>query len=98
LRNHDERRPTGFSKLTRSRVMLKKSLLTLSLLLPLTAMSAASFAGTTISDKRYWPDEVGPGAHATSAMQSEPRSAFGSIAKPTRTEIAPTVHEGKNVW
>ncbi|EKS31774.1 hypothetical protein HMPREF9696_03995 [Afipia clevelandensis ATCC 49720] len=38
--------------------MLKKSFLTISLLLPLVAISATAQAGPTISDKRYWPNEA----------------------------------------
>ena len=38
--------------------MLKKHLLTIFLLLPLVAISATALAGSTISDKRYWPGEV----------------------------------------
>jgi hypothetical protein len=29
------------------------------------AMSSQAYAGTTISDKRYWPDEVGPSSQYT---------------------------------
>ena len=38
--------------------MLTKHLLTISLLLPLLAMSATAYAGSTISDKNYWPSEA----------------------------------------
>jgi hypothetical protein len=38
--------------------MLTKHLLTISLLLPLVAVSAAAHAGSTISDKSYWPSEA----------------------------------------
>ena len=38
--------------------MLKKHLLTISLLLPLVAISATAHAGSTISDKSYWPNEA----------------------------------------
>ena len=38
--------------------MLTKRLLTISLLLPLVAISATAYAGSTISDKSYWPSEA----------------------------------------
>jgi hypothetical protein len=37
---------------------VEKSILAISLLLPLTAMSAAAYAGSTITDKSYWPNEA----------------------------------------
>jgi hypothetical protein len=41
-----------------------KPVLAISLLASLVAMSATANAGATISDKRYWPSEVGPGAYS----------------------------------
>ena len=38
--------------------MLTKRLLMLSLVLPLAAVSATAYAGSTISDKSYWPNEA----------------------------------------
>jgi len=38
--------------------MLTKHLHTISLLLPLVAISATAQAGSTISDKSYWPNEA----------------------------------------
>jgi hypothetical protein len=38
--------------------MLTKKLLTISLLLPLMAASASAYAGSTITDKNYWPSEA----------------------------------------
>ena len=38
--------------------MLTKHLLTISLLLPLVAISATAHAGSTITDKSYWPSEA----------------------------------------
>ena len=39
--------------------MLRKHLLKLSLALPLVAISATAYAGSTTSDKSYWPNEPG---------------------------------------
>lgn len=38
--------------------MLTKNLLTISLLLPLAAISATAYAGETITSKSYWPNEA----------------------------------------
>jgi hypothetical protein len=38
--------------------MLKKHLLKISVVLPLVAMSATAYAGSTITDKSYWPNEA----------------------------------------
>jgi hypothetical protein len=38
--------------------MLTKHLFAISLLLPLAAVSATAHAGSTISDKSYWPSEA----------------------------------------
>ncbi len=56
---------------------MTKKLLTISLLLPLMAASASAFAGSTITDKSYWPNEPGrahkPGPVAHKAIRI-PRS------------------------
>jgi hypothetical protein len=44
--------------------MLTKRLLTLSLVLLLAAVSATAFAGSTITDKSYWPNEARRSAQA----------------------------------
>ena len=58
-----------------------KPLLAISLLASLVAMSATANAGATISDKRYWPSEVSPGAYRTVATQHAPRDAFAAIGQ-----------------
>jgi hypothetical protein len=50
--------------------MSRKRLFAISLLLPLVAASATAYAGTTISDKRYWPNEARPSAPASSLSSS----------------------------
>jgi alcohol dehydrogenase class IV len=56
--------------------MLKKHLLKISLLLPLVAISATAHAGSTITDKSYWPSEARRTAYGVTAPQNNPRSAF----------------------
>ena len=58
-----------------------KPVLAISLLASLVAMSATANAGATISDKRYWPSEVGPNAYRTVATQHAPRDAFAAIGQ-----------------
>lgn len=41
-----------------------KRLFAILLLLPLLLAPKSAEAGATISDKRYWPSEVGPGAYS----------------------------------
>ena len=61
--------------------MLTKRLLSISLLLPLVAISATAHAGSTITDKSYWPNEARPAVHvATGASQNNFRDAFASSA------------------
>ena len=43
--------------------MSRKPLLTLSLLLPLMASASVAHAGPTITNKNYWPNEVGPSSY-----------------------------------
>jgi hypothetical protein len=57
--------------------MLTKRLLTISLLLPLLAMSATARAGSTITDKSYWPNEARQSAQTrTGGRQNDPSFAF----------------------
>ncbi len=57
--------------------MLKKHLLKISLLLPLMAISATAYAGSTITDKSYWPSEARQSTQTrTGGSQNDLRSAF----------------------
>jgi hypothetical protein len=57
--------------------MSTKHLLMLSLLLPLLAMSATARAGSTITDKSYWPTEARQSAQIrTGRAQADLSSAF----------------------
>ena len=81
--------------------MLKKSLLAISVLLPLAVLSATAQAGVTISDTRYWPSEARPAVHGgAGAVWRGPRDAFASsIVEPLQTPTndganAPRYHGG----
>ena len=56
--------------------MLTKHLLTISLLLPLVAISAMAQAGSTISDKSYWPSEARRSVPLRAGSQADVNSAF----------------------
>ncbi|EIG62822.1 hypothetical protein Bra1253DRAFT_07762 [Bradyrhizobium sp. WSM1253] len=56
--------------------MSLKRLLTISLVLPLTAISATAYAGSTISDKSYWPSETRQAARTAVGVPRETSSAF----------------------
>lgn len=67
---------------------MTKALLTISLLLPLMAASASAYAGSTITDKSYWPNEARQ--QSTQAMtdssQRDPNSAFAYDRTPSRQQ------------
>ncbi len=92
--------------MTRSRTMLTKHFLTISLLLPLVAISATAHAGSTITDKSYWPNEARPSAYNAGRSQSDLASAFAFDRRKPRSQIAPkvssqaaaTVQSGGYVW
>jgi len=77
--------------------MSRNRILQISLLLSLAAISAAQ-AGTTISDKRYWPNEVGPGAYGAGGSRAELNSAFASSRNKSSPLIAPELNQSGNAW
>jgi len=77
--------------------MLTKHLLKISLLLPLAAISATAHAGSTITDKSYWPSETRRAAEGVTAPQNVPRSAFASMAMTPRFQAGPMSDEDGSV-
>jgi hypothetical protein len=78
--------------------MLTKRFLTTSLFLPLVALSAAAHAGSTITDKSYWPSAAKPTVHSEiGAMQSGSRDAFASSSMAPRKPVAAAV-ESSDSW
>jgi len=73
--------------------MLTKPLRTISLLLPLMAISASAYAGATISDKRYWPNEARRTTYDITVPQADPSSAFASTVTTPRFQVAPRADE-----
>ena len=69
--------------------MLTKHLRTISLLLPLVAISATAHAGSTISDKSYWPSEARQSAQArTVGSQRDLNSALAYDQAASRLQPA----------
>jgi hypothetical protein len=74
--------------------MLTKHLLKISLLLPLMAVSATAYAGSTITDKSYWPSEARQSAQTrTVGSQSDLNSAFAYDRASSRLQPATNPNE-----
>jgi len=79
--------------------MSTKHLRTISLLLPLVAISATAHAGSTITDKSYWPNEARQSAQInTVGSQRDVNSAFASDRPGLRVQPAPTVNDSASAW
>ena len=75
--------------------MLKKHLLKISLLLPLMAISATAYAGSTITDKSYWPSEARQSAQTrTVGSQRDLNSAFAYDRAALRLQPATNPNDG----
>ncbi|SHK18559.1 hypothetical protein SAMN05444159_2647 [Bradyrhizobium lablabi] len=75
--------------------MLTKHLLTISLLLPLAAISATAHAGSTISDKSYWPSEARQSAQTTTVSSpSDLNSSFALYPAASRLQPATSPNDG----
>lgn len=77
--------------------MFRKTL-TISLMVPLMAASASAYAGSTITDKNYWPNEARQSVQArTGSSQGDPNSAFAYDRTPSRLQPAPNSNAG-SAW
>jgi hypothetical protein len=75
--------------------MLKKHLLRISLLLPLVAISAMAHAGSTITDKSYWPHEARQNAQSrTVGSQNDLNSALAYDRAASRLQPAANPNDG----
>ena len=78
--------------------MSTKRLLTISLLLPLMAISATAYAGSTISDKSYWPNEARQTVQAkTVGSQHDLNAAFAYDRAGLRLQPATSPNEAGSV-
>ena len=73
--------------------MPNKHLLTISLLLPLVAISATAQAGSTISDKSYWPSEARRSAPIGIGPQTDVNYALAYDRKASSPQ-PPTIASG----
>ncbi len=79
--------------------MLTKHLLKLSLALPLVAISATAYAGSTITDKSYWPNEARQSAQTrTGGAQNDLNSAFAYYRATSRLQPATITNEFGPAW
>ena len=76
--------------------MLKNSLLTLSLLLPLTAISATANAGATITATRHWARQSVQ--DRTTNARSNFNSAFAYDQTASRLQPVTVFNEGGSAW
>ena len=75
--------------------MSTKRLLKTSLLLPLMAISATAYAGSTITDKSYWPSEAKQsGQTRTGGSHSGLNSALASDRAASRFQPAAITSDG----
>ncbi|SHG34349.1 hypothetical protein SAMN05444169_1940 [Bradyrhizobium erythrophlei] len=78
--------------------MLKKSFLVLSLLLPLTALSATAQAGLTISDQRSWPSEARQSVQSrTGHVPGDLNSAYAYDRAVPRSEPTANASDGEAI-
>lgn len=70
----------------------------ISLLLPLVAVSASAYAGSTITDKSYWPNEARQGAQARTGSRGDVNSAFAYDRTPAHLQPAPDLNDGGSAW
>jgi hypothetical protein len=79
--------------------MLTKHLLKISLLLPLMAISATAYAGSTITDKSYWPSEARRSAQInTVGTQRDLNAAFAYDRSAPRLQPATGPNEAGSAW
>ena len=79
--------------------MSTKRLRTISLLLPLLAISATAHAGSTITDKSYWPSEARQSAQInTVGSQRGVNSAFAYDRPALRVQPATSPNAAGSAW
>ena len=78
--------------------MLTKRLPTISLLLPLMAISASAYAGSTISDKSYWPSEARRSAQERIIAAGSANSAFAYDREAPRLQPQTTTNNAAAGW
>jgi hypothetical protein len=93
----EEAHTTRFSN-EMERTMLAKSLFSISLMLPLVAMSGIARAGSTITDKSYWPNETRSAASGTAIPSGDWRSARASDRRTPQIQAVPSYSPRESGW
>jgi hypothetical protein len=78
--------------------MSTNHLLTISLLLPLVAISATAQAGSTITDKSYWPSEARRSAPIETGSRTDVNSAFAYDRAESPLQYAINANAGGSAW
>jgi len=79
--------------------MLTKRLLAISLLLPPVAISATAHAGSTITDKSYWPSEARQSAQiGTVGSRGNVYSAFAYDGPVSSLQPAANTNDDGSAW
>ena len=79
--------------------MLKKSFLAISFLMPLVTLSATAQAGSTITDKSYWPSEARQSTQAgTGVSRGDLNSAFAYDRGASRLQPASNPNDSGSAW
>ena len=79
--------------------MSTKPLFTISLLLPLVAISATAYAGETITSKSYWPNEARQSVQTrTFGSQRDLNSAFAYYPAVPRLQPWTNRYDGGSAW
>jgi len=77
---------------------MKKSILMISLLLPLAAMSGIAQAGSAITDKSYWPSDSRSTTYRTAVPSGDWRSALASDTRTPQYRAIPSYTSRKSDW
>lgn len=78
--------------------MFKQTVRTLLLALPLATATVSVYAGVTISDRRYWPNEARQSAHELLVPQVGGSSAFASIPMAPGYSFAQPADPSRRAW
>jgi hypothetical protein len=78
--------------------MSTKHLLTISLLLPFVAISATAQAGSTITDKSYWPSEARQSAPIGTGSRADLNSAFAYDRTGPSLQPATNANSSRSTW
>ena len=78
--------------------MFNQTVRTLWLALPLAMETASAYAGATISDRRYWPNEARQSAHELLVPQVGANSAFALMPITQGYSFAEPAYPSRRAW